>query len=133
MATASKYGLVFVGSPKGVQCEIIFVLLIVKHNNSVYNDLFQCLGFNSGSIVDLQKSRSNNRGHISDYQRREIFLGVRPSHLDISSDNELLAVTFLIQNCPVLYVYSVTSFGSKVSTYFKKKLAKQYKLNSFVN
>ncbi|KAL1131716.1 hypothetical protein AAG570_011329 [Ranatra chinensis] len=89
LCSSSKYGLTFIGCPTGVQC------------------------INTANIVSLYENQQNNRKYICDYPRRELSIGETPSHLDISSDSELLAVAITIQNCPVLYVYSVPSFGSK--------------------
>ncbi|XP_014242713.1 nuclear pore complex protein Nup214-like [Cimex lectularius] len=91
VATSNKYGLVFIGDNQGFQC---------IHTNSV--------------ILYFKNEFACKRGKIATYPRRHVPLESIPSHLDVNSDGEFLAVVTTHQDCPFLYVYSTQSFGSDV-------------------
>uniref|UniRef100_A0A146KNP4 Nuclear pore complex protein Nup214 n=1 Tax=Lygus hesperus TaxID=30085 RepID=A0A146KNP4_LYGHE len=89
VATSNKYGLIFAGTPSGIQCIPL------------------------SNVVELQEKRPNNRGNIENYQRREHKLGCAPSHVGVNSSGDLVAVVINHQDCPVLQIYYVQSFASQ--------------------
>ncbi|KAF6212218.1 hypothetical protein GE061_012739 [Apolygus lucorum] len=89
VATSNKYGLIFAGTPSGIQCIPV------------------------SNVIELQEKRPNNRGNIENYQRREHKLGSTPSHVGINSSGDLLAVVINLQDCPVLQIYYVQSFAAQ--------------------
>lgn len=86
LAAASKYGIIFSGTPNGVQC--------IRTDN----------------ILSLDSDHGHSK-NISAYPKRTLQLGVQPSHLSVSADNELLAVALIPSDCAVLFIYSIASFG----------------------
>nr|XP_024216867.1 nuclear pore complex protein Nup214 [Halyomorpha halys] len=86
LAAASKYGVIFAGSPNGVQC------------------------IRTDSVLSLDSDHRHSK-NVTAYPKRTLQLGVQPSHLGVSADNELLAVALIPSDCAVLYIYSVASFG----------------------
>lgn len=86
VAVASKYGIIFVGTPRGIQC--------IRTED-----------------LSPQDERNSNR-NVSTYKRREFCLGSSPTHIDVSCDNEYLAITLFAQECAVLQIYSIQSCSS---------------------
>nr|CAD7602358.1 unnamed protein product [Timema genevievae] len=87
VATASKYGLIFVGCPSSIQV------------------------LQSSSLVKLGSSAVT--GEVSEYPRREVPLPSRPSHFAVSCDQSYLVVTLLKDLCVHALVYNVPSFASQ--------------------
>lgn len=89
VAAASRYGLVFVGTPTGFN--------IIK----------------VADIVELQATVKKKPSEFCDYSSRRVNLGTQPSHLDVSCDCQLLAVSFILNGAPQIRVYSIASFTSQ--------------------
>lgn len=89
IAAASRYGLVFVGTPTGFN--------IIK----------------VADIVELQANVKKKPSEFCDYSSRRVNLGTQPSHLDVSCDCQLLAVSFILNGAPQIRVYGVASFTSQ--------------------
>lgn len=92
VTAASKYGLIFVGTPSGFN--------VIK----------------VADIVELQANVKKKPSEFCDYSSRRINLGTQPSHLDVSCDCQLLAVSFVLSGVSQISVYSVVSFTSKEVT-----------------
>lgn len=88
---------------------------------SCFVTLIHCCRFFPSTLVGIctndlepQDPRSTNH-NVTSYKRRDFNLGTQPTHIDVSCDNELLAITLFAGDCAVLHVYSVPSVGSVVS------------------
>ncbi|XP_069698621.1 nuclear pore complex protein Nup214 [Periplaneta americana] len=89
VATASKYGLIFVGSPTGIQV------------------------ISSSSLFGLEHPSGGTGGEITNYPRREVPLPSQPTHLSVSCDQNLLVVAIKKDGCAHALIYSVPSFVAK--------------------
>lgn len=59
-------------------------------------------------------------GEITNYARREIPLPSPPSHLNVSCDQNYLAVAIKRDGCAHALIYNVPSFAAKVSNVCNK-------------
>ncbi|PNF32473.1 hypothetical protein B7P43_G04906 [Cryptotermes secundus] len=89
VAAASKYGLIFVGCPTGIQ-----VIM-------------------SSSILELESQSGGAGGEIINYPRREISLPSQPSHLNVNCDQSHLVVAIKRDGCAHALIYSLPSFVAK--------------------
>lgn len=89
VATASKYGLIFVGCPTGIQV------------------------ITSSSITELESPSGGAGGEIINYPRRELSLPSQPSYLNVNCDQSHLVVAIKRDGCDHALIYSVPSFVAK--------------------
>uniref|UniRef100_A0A1B6DTN8 Nucleoporin Nup159/Nup146 N-terminal domain-containing protein n=2 Tax=Clastoptera arizonana TaxID=38151 RepID=A0A1B6DTN8_9HEMI len=89
VAAASKYGLIFVSCPSGLN-------VIQTHK-----------------IIDLYASNNKKSVESSSYPYRNVQFPNQPTHLEVSCDNQYLAVVYIDKDSPVIKIYSVPSFASE--------------------
>lgn len=87
---------------------------IFNFNETSCMEYFSIAGIRTDNVLSLDSDHRHSK-NITAYPKRTLQLGVQPSHLSVSADNELLAVALIPSDCAVLFIYSVASFGGAVS------------------